>query len=77
MSKGVIRKIDSTGDTILAEWDTTDEASVIHAGEVFAEQARTGLMVRCDDGTDLSGEKITTFDPAAADILSVGRYAGG
>ncbi len=78
MSTGVIRKIDSSGDTVLAEWDTTDKASVEHAERVFNEEARNkGLMSRCDAGTDLRGEKITEFDPEAAEILAFGRPVGG
>ena len=34
-------------------------------------------MVRCDPGTDLTGEKITTFDPDAGEILALGRFVGG
>ncbi len=77
MSTGTIRRIDSSGDMVLAEWTTEDDASVARAKAVFDAQARTGLMVRCDPGTDLSGEKITSFDPEAEDILAVGRFAGG
>ena len=78
MSTGTIRRVDSSGDTVLAEWDNTDEDSVERARGVFdAESRGGGLMVRCDDGTDLSGEKVTSFDPEAGDILSVGHFAGG
>ncbi len=78
MSTGVIRKIDTSGDTVLAEWDTTDEASVARAEDVFNGEARNGgLLSRCDAGTDLRGEKITVFDPEAAEILAFGRPVGG
>jgi hypothetical protein len=78
MSTGIIRRVDSSGDTVLAEWETTDKASVKHAEEVFdAEAAKHGVMSRCDEGTDLTGEKITRFDPEAREILSFGRPVGG
>ena len=77
MSTGIIRSTGSSGDTIVAEWDTADEASVDRARRAFDAQARYGLMVRCDDGTDLTGQKITSFDPGARDILALGAFAGG
>jgi len=78
MSTGTIRRINSSGDTVLAEWDTDDRASVKAARKIFDKEAQHGnLMVRCDDGTDLSGQKITEFDPEAGDILVPGRYVGG
>ncbi len=77
MSTGTIRRLDSTGDTLLAEWDTTSDASVEAARQVFDAEAKLGLMCRCDPGTNLSGEQITSFDPEAGDVLAFGRVVGG
>lgn len=78
MSTGVIRKAGSSGDQVLAEWDTTDKASVKNAEKIFnAEAANQGLLSRCDLGTSLTGEKITKFDPEAGEILAFGRIVGG
>lgn len=77
MSTGIIRRVDSSGDSVIAEWDTKDAASVDHAREVFDVEVALGLMSRCDAGTNLSGEKITSFDPEAGEILAFGRVVGG
>ena len=79
MSTGIIRRLDRHGDTKVAEWDTGNPASVALAERVFnVEAARPGsLMARCDAGTDLSGEKITKFDPSAQDIIILGQQEGG
>jgi hypothetical protein len=82
MSMGTIARIDSAvegGKLKLVEWDTSDDASVAAAAAVFAEEAKKngGLMVICDEGTDLSGVATRVFDPGASEILSPGRYAGG
>jgi len=76
-SKGVIRRLDSTGDTILAEWDLT-EVSLEKASKIFDQMVREGnLLTRCDDGTDLVSEKIMAFDPLADEIQVFGQFVGG
>jgi len=78
MSTGTIRKVDSSGDTILAQWDTTDPDSVAAAEAAFkAEAAKGGVLSRCDEGTHLTGEQIREFDPDAGEILAFGRPVGG
>lgn len=75
--KGIIRRLDSTGDTIVAEWDLT-ELSLEKASKMFDQLVREGaLLTRCDEGTDLTGEKITSFDPLADEIQAFGQFAGG
>lgn len=75
--KGIIRKLDSTGDTLLAEWDLT-ELSLEKANAIFNQMIEEGnLLVRCDEGTDLRGVKITKFDPLADEIQVFGQFAGG
>lgn len=76
-SKGTIRKMDSTGDTLLAEWDLT-EISLEKASAVFDEMVASGaLLSRCDEGTSLTGQQITKFDPLADDIIVHPRHVGG
>jgi hypothetical protein len=78
-AKGIIRRLDRTGDTQLAEWDLTEE-SLAEVEEIFAtltaDSARP-LIVRSDDGTSLTGRKITAFDPLADEILVFPQFAGG
>ena len=74
---GIIRRLDSTGDTILAEWDLT-ELSLEKASEIFDQMVQGGnLLVRCDEGTNLTGEKIISFDPLADEILVYRQFVGG
>ena len=76
-AKGKIRKLDSTGDTLLAEWDLT-EISLEKASEVFDQMVASGaLLSRCDEGTDLTGQQVTRFDPLADDIIVHPRHVGG
>lgn len=76
-SKGIIRQLDSTGDTTVAEWDLT-EVSLEKASAIFDEMVASGaLLSRCDDGTDLTGQQITKFDPLADDIIVHPRHVGG
>ena len=78
MSTGVIRRIGGGDDTVIAEWTAGDDASVAAAREIYDEEARKGgLMSRCDDGTDMVGEKMGAFDPDAREILAFGRLVGG
>lgn len=75
---GRIRKLDSTGDTLLAEWDATDEISTKRANEIFNALVASGaLLSRCDEGTDLTGTQIPEFDPQARDIIAFGPIQGG
>lgn len=77
MSKGTIRKMDATGDTLVAEWDLTED-SIAETDRVFSELVEQGmLLVRCDDETGNRGEKIRTFDPLAVGILAVPQFVGG
>lgn len=75
--KGIIRKLDSTGDTLLAEWDLT-EISLEKARAIFDQMVQEGnLLVRCDEGTNLTGEKIEKFDPMADEIQVIAPFVGG
>lgn len=75
--KGIIRKLDSSGDTLLAEWDLT-ELSLAEASAIFEQMVQEGnLLVRCDEGTDLRGEKLAKFDPLADEIQVISPFAGG
>ena len=76
-SKGIIRRLDSSGDTLMAEWDLT-EISLEKASEVFDQMVASGaLLSRCDEGTNLIGEKIAKFDPLADEIHVYGPVVGG
>ena len=82
MSMGTIARINSAvegGKETLVHWDTDDDASVEAAARIFEREAAAngGLMVACDEGTDLTGVAVRKFNPAAREILSPGRYAGG
>ena len=78
MSTGVIRRIGGGDTKVIAEWNAGDDASVAAAREIYDEEARKGgLMSRCDEGTDMTGEKITAFEPEAREILAFGRPVGG
>jgi len=75
---GKIRRLDSTGDTLLAEWDVSDTLSTKRANEIFNALVASGtLLSRCDEGTDLTGEQIPEFDPQAKDIIAFGPIQGG
>lgn len=76
--KGTIRKLDSTGDTILAEWDLT-EMSLAEADRKFDELVASGafLLSRCDEGTGNTGQQVKKFDPLADEIHAYPRFAGG
>lgn len=76
-SKGTIRKLDSTGDTVLAQWDLT-EMSLAEADRMFNELVASGaLLFRCDEGTKLTGQQIRTLDPLADEIIVSQPFAGG
>lgn len=75
--KGTIRKLDSTGDTVLAEWDLT-EMSLAEADRKFNELVASGaLLFRCDEGTKLTGQQIKVLDPLADEIIVSQPFAGG
>jgi hypothetical protein len=76
-SKGIIRTLDSSGDTVVAEWDLT-EISLEEASKVFDQMVKEGrLLIRCDEGTQLTGEKIAKFDPLADEIQVMQQFVGG
>lgn len=76
-STGRIRQLDSTGDTTLAEWDLT-EISLQKASKIFDQMVASGaLLSRCDEGTNLTGQQVKTFDPLADDIIVHPRHVGG
>lgn len=76
--KGTIRKLDSTGDTVLAEWDLT-EMSLAEADRIFNELVASGAFIlsRCDEGTGNTGQQIKVLDPLADEIHAYPRFAGG
>jgi polyhydroxyalkanoate synthesis regulator phasin len=75
---GMISRMDHTGDTLMAEYTAADEISVEKAREVFNQMVKEGhLMVRVDEGTAFSGEKLKEFDPAAERIVAFKQLVGG
>lgn len=75
---GKIRSLDSTGDTLLAEWDVNDKLSTKRANDIFNALVASGaLLSRCDEGTDLTGEQVREFDPQAQDIIAFSPFKGG
>ena len=78
MGTGVLRRVGDGTNEVIAEWTAGDDASVAAAREVYDMEAQKGgLMSRCDTGTDMTGEKITAFDPDAEEILAFSRPVGG
>ncbi|MFI5222763.1 MAG: hypothetical protein ACHQX3_00735 [Nitrospirales bacterium] len=72
----MIRKLDGNGDTLLA-WDVVDEASVVAAKAMFANEIAHGaLIARTEPGSTVS-EQAKEFDPTAEEYIVVRNFAGG
>ena len=77
---GMIKRPDHTGDSTLAIWDPADTVSVEKAREIFdalIADPSVGLLAQVEDATKNIARKVTTFDPAAEQILVWQQSAGG
>jgi hypothetical protein len=76
---GVLRILDATGDTVLA-WSVDDPDSVERAEAAFAHQLRRRHRVpfarACGEAANRA-RPITTFDPAAEEIVFASPVMGG
>ena len=69
-------RMDRTGHTTLAEWETTDEASVEAAAAAFREQLEAGYYAVVTQGEG-HARQVTEL-PAGADLVILRRpIAGG
>jgi hypothetical protein len=75
---GTMRILDSTGDTLVS-WDVEDHPTVRQAEELFARLTaeRKIPFARPAGAPAEEAERISTFDPAAEEIVWVRPIAGG
>lgn len=75
---GVMRVLDSTGDTTVA-WEIDDQAAVKQAEELFARLAaeRKIPFARAAGAPAEEAERIKAFDPSAEEIIWVRPITGG
>jgi hypothetical protein len=72
---GMIRKLDSTGDT-KHEWDPNLQDEVEAARAVFKVYKSQGYAAARMEN-DSAGEMIQEFDPGASVILFIPQFQGG
>lgn len=71
---GVIRRMGKEGD-IPTKWELDDEGSIKLAQDRFNEALRNKMLAfNMDEG---EGERITSFDPKAKEIVLIPQIAGG
>lgn len=75
---GMMRILDSTGDTIVA-WDVEDEAAIRQAEELFDQLMRERKIPFARSAGLAAGqsEQIRAFDRNAEEIIWVRPIAGG
>lgn len=72
---GKMKILDRTGDTLLAEWDVLDQASVDKARETFVKSKPGRVAYRVDGPND--GTQLHDFDPTAPEIIMTTAMQGG
>ena len=71
---GVLRRMGKQGD-IPTKWELDDQGSVQVATERFNEALRNHMLAfNMDEG---EGQRISTFDPSAKEIVLIPQIAGG
>lgn len=77
MQKSVIRVLNHTGDTAVAEWTPGVKDEETKAAVEFDKLKAQGMLLFAVDAPGKAKEQVRDFDPQAFEIVAVPQFRGG